>query len=108
MLTTSSLDGTDVHTVAMPDGVGSYVIADDEHGLILVAQANSDPCGCDKNDLSSVRVYDAELELLATVQRFNMYNTSMWSAYPQLQVDPATRTGWFFGPLQEQLAVFPY
>ena len=55
-----------------------------------------------------VRVYDADLQLMTTIQRFNLYNTPLYAATPQLQVDPGTRTGWFVGPLQEQLAVFPY
>ena len=97
-----------VHTVVVPDGNGSYVAADDRHGLLLVAQANADPVGFDKNDLSVVRVYNADLELLTTIQRFNLYNTPLYIALPQLQVDPRTRTGWFVGPLQEQLAVFRY
>ena len=97
-----------VRKVVVPDGYGHYVAADDEHGLILMAQANSDPTGQDKNDLSVVRVYNADLELITTIQRFNLYNTPLSSAVPQLQVDPSTRTGWFVGPLQEQLAVFPY
>lgn len=42
------------------------------------------------------------------MQRFNLDNTALNAAVRQLQVDPATRTGWFVGPLQEQVAVFPY
>jgi len=68
----------------------------------------SDPTGQDKNHLSSVRVFDAHLGLVSTVQRFNLYNTPLSAAVRQLQVDPSTRTGWFVGPLQQQVAVFPY
>ena len=107
-LVSVDLESGDVRTVVVPDGYGSYVATDDEHGLVLVAQANADMLGQDKNDLSVVRVFNADLELVATLQRFNMYNTPFSAAVPQLQVDPGTRTGWFVGPLQEQLAVFPY
>jgi hypothetical protein len=108
LLTASDLDGDDVRSVTVPDGTGSYIATDDRHGLILVAQANSDPAGLDKNDLSVVRVYNADLELIASIDRFNLYNTPLSTAFPQLQVDPSTRTGWFVGPLQQQLATFPY
>ncbi|MDQ3113729.1 MAG: hypothetical protein M3Q84_06495, partial [Actinomycetota bacterium] len=97
-----------VQSVAVPDGIGYFVAADDENGLVLVAQPNSDPTGQDKNHLSSVRVFDADLGLVSTVQRFNLYNTPLSAAVRQLQVDPSTRTGWFVGPLQQQVAVFPY
>ena len=102
------LAGGGVQSVAVPDGTGYFVAADDENGLILVAQPNSDRTGQDKNHLSSVRVFDADLGLVSTVQRFNLSNTPLSAAVRQLQVDPSTRTGWFVGPLQKQVAVIGY
>jgi hypothetical protein len=105
-LTVAELDGTNARSI--PLTAPSYVNADDEHGLLLVAGVVSDLAGFDKNDLSTVQVFNTDLELLATIKRFNLDGSSLTIALPQLTVDPATRTGWFVGPHQEQIAVFAY
>lgn len=108
-LTVGDVDGGQSTTVLMPDGdLGFWVTADDGNRLFLVAQAGKGDNGVDKNGLSAIHVLDENLELVATLRRFNLYDTPLAPWVNQIQVDPATRTGYFVGPGQAQLAVFSY
>lgn len=108
-LTVGDVDTGQSTTVAMPDGdLGFWVTADDGNRLFLVAQAGKGDNGVDKNGLSAIHVLDEDLQLVATLRRFNLYDTPLAPWVNQIQVDPRTRTGYFVGPLQAQLAVFSY
>lgn len=87
---------------------GTWVAVDDENGLVFVGQASGEGNGENKNDLSAVHVYDENLQLIESVRRFNLNLTFLTPWTNQIQLDSETRTGWFVGPLQQQLAVFDY
>lgn len=87
---------------------GTWVAVDDENGLVFVGQASGEGNGENKNDLAAVHVYDEDLQLIESVRRFNLNLTSLAPWTNQIQLEPDSRTGWFVGPLQQQLAVFDY
>jgi hypothetical protein len=46
--------------------------------------------------------------VLATLERFFFFNSFLTIGANNLQLNPATRTGWTLGPGQQELETFSY
>ena len=87
---------------------GAYVAFDPQHGLILVTQPIPFDVTTNNNSQSALLVFDVQGRLLASHESFNLLNFGLAFNQAHLQLDPAHRTGYFLGPLGQQLEPFSY
>jgi hypothetical protein len=78
---------------------GAGIANDPENGLFLV----TDPFYCDGSQGSAIVVYDEKGNVVETIAGFKFA-----IAEPAPAINPATRTGWAFGPGFNQLQQFFY
>ena len=94
---------------ANPGGfVDLYPAVDETRGQILIDQVVPADFGINNNAMSSVAVLDESGRLLATHEQFFFFNTFLLIGANNLQVRPATHTGYTFGPFQQELEPFSY
>ncbi|HEU4402316.1 MAG TPA: S8 family serine peptidase, partial [Candidatus Polarisedimenticolia bacterium] len=81
-----------------------FPVVDPVNRLLLIGLAALDTYTVDNNAMSAVGVYDAQSgRQLALLPRFNFIsqifgNNSLVGNERGIQIDPATRTGWTYGP----------
>jgi len=101
--------GAKTGIVANPGGFTPlYPAIDQTHALILMVDVVPGDFGLNNNAMSSVVVMNEGGSVLATHEQFFFFNSFLSIAANNLQLNPATRTGWTFGPGQQQLAPFSY
>ena len=85
-----------------------YPAFDETRGLIVIAQVVPADFGINNNATSGVGVIDEQGHVLANTEQLFLFNTFLTIGANNLQLNPATRTGWTLGPGQQQLAPFTY
>jgi hypothetical protein len=105
--TTSSLTAIPGMAGFLSSGV-LYTTIDEAHRLVFVHSAYSPDWGVNNNSLSSVFTFDESGHYLGANENFFFYNTFFLAQANFLTVNPSTRTGYDFGPLQTQLEPFSY
>ncbi|MBC5805711.1 MAG: S8 family serine peptidase [Candidatus Eremiobacteraeota bacterium] len=87
---------------------GFYTAADQSAHQFAVEQTTSADFPTNNNALSSVLVLDESGNIVKSMERFNLYNTFLTVNANNLQLNPARRSGYIFGPLAQQLEPFTY
>jgi hypothetical protein len=101
--------GAKTGVVVHPQGTTNiYPAIDQTRGLIVMDQVAPADFGVNNNAMSSAVVMDERGNVLATLEHFFFFNTFLTIGANNLQLNPATRTGWTLGPGQQQLAPFGY
>jgi hypothetical protein len=101
--------GARTATAATYRGIaGLYAAADPQHGLFMLAQPLPADVTTNNNATSALLVFDEQGRQLASIERFNLFNTLLPINSANLQLDPAHRTGYLLGPMGLQLAPFSY
>jgi len=85
-----------------------YPAIDQTRRLIVMDQVVPADFGLNNNAMSSVVVMDEQGNVLANIEQFFWFNTFLTVGANNLQLNPATRSGWTLGPGQQQLAPFTY
>ena len=91
-----------------------FPVVDPVNGVLLAGFAATDNYTVDNNAMSAVGVFDAGSGArLALLPRFNFLaqvfgNNSLVGNERGIQVDPATRTAWTYGPFGAQVQQFRY
>ena len=101
--------GRKTGAAANPHGfVNLYPAVDQTRGQILMDQVVPGDFGINNNAMSSAVVMDESGNVLATREQFFFFNTFLSLDANNLQVNPATRTAYTFGPGQLELEPFSY
>jgi hypothetical protein len=87
---------------------GYYVAGDGDHDLILVAKAVPPDFLRNHVAQSSIAVYDSEGSYQKEITGVYLWDTPLVPGLDGLQVDPASRTAWIFGPFGRQLEPIDY
>lgn len=96
-------------TVApLPGAPGVYAAADSQHGLFLVEQFTGSDVGVNNNAMSQLTVLDELGHVVSTQQKINILGTPLLLGVHNLQVDPARRIVYAFGPGAQQLQPLAY
>jgi len=97
------------------DGFSPFFPAiDEEHGVLVLAHLSTGDAARNNNAMSGVGIYDLSTrKRLALLKTFNFVNTAFAGVLNPagergIQLDPATRTGWTFGPGGLQVQQFHY
>ncbi len=102
------------HLSGLPARSPMFPVVDRVNRLLLVGFAATDDYLVDNNAMSAVGVFDAQTgKQLGLLPYFNFIeqvfgNNSLVGNERGIQVDPATRTGWTYGPSGAQVQQFRY
>jgi hypothetical protein len=91
-----------------------FPVVDPVNHLLIVAFVASPNYLVDNNAMSALGVYDTTTwQQLSLTNTFNFLSESLrglsyTAAQRGIQIDPATRTGWTYGPFNGQVQQFSY
>jgi hypothetical protein len=85
-----------------------YTIVDETHQLAFVHSAYAPDWGLNNNSMSTIFEFDESGHYIGQNENFFFFDTYFQAQPHFLAVNPTTRTGYDFGPLQTQLESFTY
>jgi hypothetical protein len=101
--------GAKTGIVVHPGGsTNLYPAVDQTRGLIVMDQVVPADFGVNNNAMSCAVVMDESGNVLSTLEQFFFFNSFLSIGANNVQLNPATRTAWTFGPGQQELETFRY